>query len=50
MQMFPDLYKNAFKCGIQTFKKDGIYRGLYAGIFAFNYFILYFKLKDIDFI
>ena len=24
MQMFPHLYKNAFKCGLETFKKDGI--------------------------
>ncbi len=31
MQMFPNLYTNAFKCGLETFKKDGIYRGLYAG-------------------
>lgn len=31
MQMFPDLYKNGFACGMETFKKDGIYRGLYAG-------------------
>ena len=31
MQMFPDLYKSAFKCGIDTFRNDGIYRGLYAG-------------------
>lgn len=31
MQMFPDLYKNAFKCGMQTLKRDGISRGLYAG-------------------
>ena len=29
--MFPHLYKNAFKCGLETFKKDGISRGLYAG-------------------
>jgi solute carrier family 25 (mitochondrial ornithine transporter) member 2/15 len=31
MQMFPHIYKNAFKCAVETFKKDGIYRGLYAG-------------------
>lgn len=31
MQMFPNLYKNALQCGLETFKKDGIYRGLYAG-------------------
>lgn len=29
--MFPILYRNAFTCFIQTLKKDGIYRGLYAG-------------------
>lgn len=31
MQMFPNLYKNAFNCGLDTYKKDGIARGLYAG-------------------
>ena len=31
MQMFPILYKNAFTCFVQTLKRDGIYRGLYAG-------------------
>ena len=31
MQMFPNLYNNALKCGLETFKKDGIARGLYAG-------------------
>lgn len=31
MQMFPHLYKNALSCGIKTFRKDGIARGLYAG-------------------
>ena len=31
MQMFPNLYKNALQCGLETFKRDGIYRGLYAG-------------------
>lgn len=31
MQMFPNLYTSALKCGIETFKKDGISRGLYAG-------------------
>ena len=31
MQMFPNLYKNAFKCGLETLKKDGINKGLYAG-------------------
>ena len=29
--MFPNLYKNAFKCGLETLKKDGISKGLYAG-------------------
>nr|AKN21600.1 slc25a-32 [Schmidtea mediterranea] len=31
MQMFPQLYNNALTCFINTLKKDGIYRGLYAG-------------------
>ena len=31
MQMFPNLYTNAFKCCVETFKKDGIAKGLYAG-------------------
>lgn len=31
MQMFPELYKNALRCGYETYKNDGIYRGLYAG-------------------
>lgn len=31
MQTFPNLYKNGVECGIKTFQKDGIYRGLYAG-------------------
>lgn len=31
MQMFPSLYKSGFRCGLETFKKDGIYKGLYAG-------------------
>ena len=31
MQMFPNLYKNAFKCGLETLKKDGFSKGLYAG-------------------
>lgn len=31
MQMFPNLYRNALQCGFETFKKDGISRGLYAG-------------------
>jgi len=29
--MFPNLYKSALKCGIDTFRNDGVYRGLYAG-------------------
>lgn len=29
--MFPNLYTNAFKCCVETFKKDGIAKGLYAG-------------------
>jgi len=31
MQMFPNLYKTALSCGLQTLKKDGIAKGLYAG-------------------
>jgi len=31
MQMFPMLYTNALRCGIETFKKDGFAKGLYAG-------------------
>lgn len=31
MQMFPHMYKSAWQCGSQTFRKDGIARGLYAG-------------------
>jgi solute carrier family 25 ornithine transporter 2/15 len=31
MQMFPNLYNNALKCGLETLKKDGVARGLYAG-------------------
>lgn len=31
MQTFPKLYKNALDCFLQTYKQDGIYRGLYAG-------------------
>lgn len=31
MQMFPHLYTSALKCGVETLRKDGIYRGLYAG-------------------
>ncbi|KAK6172479.1 hypothetical protein SNE40_016118 [Patella caerulea] len=31
MQTFPDLYRNAFYCFKETYKQDGIRRGLYAG-------------------
>lgn len=31
MQTFPTIYKGMSNCLIQTFKKDGIIRGLYAG-------------------
>jgi hypothetical protein len=31
MQMFPSIYTNALKCGMETLKKDGIAKGLYAG-------------------
>lgn len=31
MQTFPALYKGMSDCLIQSFKKDGIIRGLYAG-------------------
>lgn len=31
MQTFPHLYKNMASCMVQTFKKDGFFRGLYAG-------------------
>lgn len=31
MQAFPNLYRGMFDCIIQTFRKDGIPRGLYAG-------------------
>lgn len=31
MQTFPHLYKNMFHCFAETYKKDGIYKGLYAG-------------------
>ncbi|XP_050332352.1 mitochondrial ornithine transporter 1 [Bactrocera neohumeralis] len=30
-QTFPFLYKNMFECFMNTYKKDGIFRGLYAG-------------------
>ncbi|XP_055844608.1 mitochondrial ornithine transporter 1 [Episyrphus balteatus] len=31
LQTFPKLYKNMIDCSIQTYRKDGIFRGLYAG-------------------
>lgn len=31
MQTFPHLYKGMVNCMIQTFRKDGMVRGLYAG-------------------
>lgn len=31
MQAFPHLYKGMVDCLVQTFKKDGFTRGLYAG-------------------
>lgn len=31
LQTFPQLYTGMFDCLIKTFKRDGIYRGLYAG-------------------
>ncbi|CAG0922458.1 unnamed protein product [Notodromas monacha] len=31
MQAFPQLYTNMFKCLSDTYRKDGIWRGLYAG-------------------
>lgn len=31
MQTFPHLYKGMVSCVIQTFKRDGVARGLYAG-------------------
>lgn len=30
-QTFPFLYKNMFECFVSTYKKDGIFHGLYAG-------------------
>lgn len=32
MQAFPELYPNSFRCLMLTLKKDGVFRGLYAGI------------------
>lgn len=31
MQTYPQLYSGFVKCTVETFQKDGIYRGLYAG-------------------
>lgn len=31
MQTFPHLYKGMVNCLVQTYQKDGIIRGLYAG-------------------
>lgn len=31
MQTFPELYPNTWKCLVQTLRKDGVFRGLYAG-------------------
>lgn len=31
MQTFPEIYKGMGDCLIETFKKDGVVRGLYAG-------------------
>lgn len=31
LQTFPTMYRNALDCFLQTFRQDGIYRGLYAG-------------------
>jgi solute carrier family 25 ornithine transporter 2/15 len=31
LQTYPNLYKNAFTCLKQTYSRDGIYKGLYAG-------------------
>lgn len=31
MQTFPELYPTAVRCVVDTFKKDGLIRGLYAG-------------------
>lgn len=31
MQTFPTIYKGMGDCLIETFKKDGVIRGLYAG-------------------
>ena len=31
MQTFPSVYQNGLKCFVQTFKQDGLWKGLYAG-------------------
>lgn len=31
MQTFPHLYQNMINCTVSTFKRDGLFRGLYAG-------------------
>lgn len=31
MQTFPSLFRNAFDCGVKTFRQEGVFRGLYAG-------------------
>lgn len=31
MQTFPELYPTTVKCVVETFRKDGVFRGLYAG-------------------
>lgn len=31
MQTFPHLYQNMIECTVNTFKRDGMFRGLYAG-------------------
>ncbi|XP_030381848.1 mitochondrial ornithine transporter 1 [Scaptodrosophila lebanonensis] len=31
LQTFPDVYKGMFDCFVKTYRKDGIFRGLYAG-------------------
>lgn len=31
MQTFPHLYRNALDCFLQTYRQDGVARGLYAG-------------------
>lgn len=31
LQTFPKLYRSMFQCFVQTYSKDGVFRGLYAG-------------------